>query len=163
MTDRYLVLSDRHGFSDGLGIILMAAEAKCRSDRRRFAGVIHLGDGYRDLDPYEASLPRVIRVPGNCDHAFWNAPPDMLTFSAELSGVRALLTHGHRLGVKQGTDALVYAAASLKCRAALFGHTHSPLLREEGGILLLNPGAAMDRRYAFLDIGDDAKVSAELL
>ena len=35
-------------------------------------------------------------------------------------------------------------------------------LREDGGILLLNPGAAMDHHWAFLDISDDGRISATL-
>ena len=157
MTARYLVLSDSHGARDVVGLILMAAEAGGRLD-----GVIHLGDGYHDLDPFEAALPPVIRVPGNCDPEFWNAPPDRMTFPAELHGARVLMTHGHRLGVKRDTDVLLARAALEKCRAALFGHTHSPLLRQDGDVLLLNPGAAMDHRYAFLNILDGGKITAEL-
>jgi putative phosphoesterase len=32
------------------------------------------------------------------------------------------------------------------CRAVVFGHSHIPLLEDDGSLLLLNPGSATDRR-----------------
>ncbi len=157
MTYRYLILSDSHRATGVLEQILMAAEAEGRSD-----GVIHLGDGYTDLDAFEHALPPIIRVPGNCDRMPWNTPSDRLILPVDLHGTRVLLTHGHLLGVRQDTDVLKARARAENCRAALYGHTHRPHLAEEDGVLILNPGAAMDHHYAFLLIGSDGSVSAEL-
>lgn len=156
MIRRYLVLSDSHRATGVLEQILMAAEADGRPD-----GVIHLGDGYDDLRSFERHLPPVIRVPGNCDRTPWNITQDQLILTAEVNGVRILATHGHTLGVRQGTDVLKSRALAEKCRAALYGHTHIPCLKEEDGVLILNPGAAMDHHYAYLFI-DGGRVSAEL-
>lgn len=157
MTHRYLVLSDSHRATGVLEQILMAAEAGGKTD-----GVIHLGDGYDDLRSFERHLPPVIRVLGNCDRTPWNISQDQLILTAELNGVRVLATHGHMLGVRQGTDVLKARAMAEKCRVAMYGHTHTPLLKEEDGVLILNPGAAMDHHYAYLFIGDGGEVSAEL-
>ena len=157
MTRRYLVLSNSHRATGVLEQILMAAEADGKPD-----GVIHLGDGYDDLRPFEWHLPPVIRVPGNCDRIPWNISQAQLILTAEVSGVRVLATHGHTLGVRQGTDVLKARAMAEKCRVAMYGHTHTPFLKEEDGILILNPGAAMDHHYAYLFIGDGGEVSAEL-
>ena len=150
---RVLVLSDSHGFSpDG---ILMRAEADGKID-----AVIHLGDGYHDLDPYRSELPEIVQVAGNCDFCF-SAQADAALVT-ELYGVRLLLTHGHTLHVRAGTDALVSRALDEGARAALFGHTHTPLMREENGVLLLNPGAAMQGKYAMLFIYPNGALDAQL-
>jgi putative phosphoesterase len=49
----------------------------------------------------------------------------------------------------------------------VFGHSHKPLSRREGGVLLFNPGSPTDRRseprfsYGRLKLGDDGRLSAE--
>ncbi len=158
MTHRYLVLSDSHRATGVLEQILMADRATGRTE-----GIIHLGDGYTDLDSFQGHLPPVIRVPGNCDRTAWNISQDQMILTVDLNGVRVLLTHGHLLGVRNDTAVLKARAMAEKCRAALYGHTHRPHLSEEDGILILNPGAAMDHHRAYLFIGDDGSVSAELL
>ena len=157
MTRRYLVLSDSHRATGVLEQILMAAEAEGSLD-----GVVHLGDGWDDLKSFERHLPPIVRVPGNCDRTAWNISQDQLILAVELNGVRVLATHGHLLGVRQGTQVLKARALAEKCRVAMYGHTHTPCLKEEDGVLILNPGAAMDHHYAYLFIGGDGKVSAEL-
>jgi predicted phosphodiesterase len=53
-------------------------------------------------------------------------------------------------------------------RVVIFGHSHSPFLLEEDGLLLLNPGSATDRRrepqctVALLTIAD-SQPSADLI
>ena len=47
-------------------------------------------------------------------------------------------------------------AEELGARAALFGHTHAPFAGYAGGVLLVNPGALKDGRYAVLRIAEDA-------
>ena len=60
---RVLVVSDSHGMIGRLGNILMAAEAEGPLD-----AVIHLGDGYCDLDEFaQNGLPPRYQVAGNCD------------------------------------------------------------------------------------------------
>lgn len=157
MIHRYLVLSDSHRATGVLEQILMAAR-----DEGRLDGVIHLGDGYNDLRSFERHLPPILRVLGNCDPKPWNISMDQLILKAVLNGVRILATHGDGLEVKQGTDILKNRAIAEKCRVAMYGHTHKPLLKEEDGVLILNPGAAMDHHYAYLFIGDGGEVSAEL-
>jgi putative phosphoesterase len=49
----------------------------------------------------------------------------------------------------------------------VFGHSHKPLLRREGDVLLFNPGSPTDRRaeprfsYGRLTIGPDGRLAAE--
>ena len=149
----YLVVSDSHGQTGRLSSVLMHAEALGKMD-----GVIHLGDGYSDLDPFAAAFPETIRVKGNCD----GAPLSETTLVCGVSGVRMLLTHGHPFYVRQGTDTLLFKALQENCRAALFGHTHIPYLKEKNGVLLLNPGAAMEGRFALLKVFENGALDAAL-
>lgn len=146
------VVSDSHGAVGRLGALLMAMEAGGPLD-----AVIHLGDGYHDLDEYREHLPAVYQVAGNCD---WMQPgTEELLF---LSGARILITHGHRYRVRSGADALLAQAIQDQAQAALYGHTHSPRCEWRNGILLLNPGAAQDGRYAVLTINRLGAVDAQL-
>lgn len=76
------------------------------------------------------------------------------------------MVHGHTPHSRKGTDGnALLAFANDKVDCILFGHSHQPLLREENGILLFNPGSPTDKRreklYSFgiLDI-EEGKVSA---
>ncbi|MBQ6257699.1 MAG: metallophosphoesterase family protein, partial [Clostridia bacterium] len=73
---RVIVLSDSHGALGRMNTILTVAEQDGPTD-----AIIHLGDGYWDLQDLGVELPPVYQVAGNCDH-FRN---DTLGF-ATLSG-----------------------------------------------------------------------------
>ena len=95
---RVLVVSDSHGMIGRLENILMAAEAEGPLD-----AVIHLGDGYCDLDEFaQNGLPPRYQVAGNCDLGR-DGQQEIIT----LSGARLLLTHGHRYQVRQGVESLL--------------------------------------------------------
>ena len=127
---KILVFSDSHG---RLGPMLDAVE------QERPQRVFFLGDHYRDgqalMDAYP-DLPMEL-VRGNCD---WDKAPDELIVEAR--GVKFLLTHGHRYGVKSGTDQLARAAREKGVAVACFGHTHQGLNMPDHGIWLFNPGTA---------------------
>ncbi len=148
---KLLVFSDSHGT---VGPMLRAVR-----DRAPDA-VAHLGDYTRDAASLRRAFPelRLVSVRGNCD---WNdRAPEAERF--ELGGVEIFACHGHRYGVKTGLDALLNAGYFSGARLVLFGHTHIPLRREEGGLLLLNPGPA-DRGFAELELADGEIRRAELL
>ncbi len=124
MTDpTLLILSDSHGRTD-------AVEAAIR--RTRPAGILFAGDGLRDLAHMDIDCP-LWAVRGNCD---WITTPlviggnlceppeeDLLVWE----GVRILLCHGHRYGVKSGLTVAAAHAAARGADALVFGHTHIPL------------------------------------
>ena len=62
----------------------------------------------------------------------------------ELGGVRILMLHGHTRGVKSDVMRAVWAARECGAQVLLFGHTHRPLVDNDGALLVLNPGAAGD-------------------
>lgn len=101
--------------------------------------IIHLGDCVSDA--HELSVlffpKETICVSGNND--FMSTEPSFRII--EICGTRIFITHGHKYGVKYGLSALQNEARTAGCGIALFGHTHKAQSREEGGVLLLNPGS----------------------
>lgn len=141
-----LVFSDSH---KALGTMVDAVE------RLRPEVVLHLGDHLADAEDLEYVFPEVefYHVPGNCD--FFTTTQPSLTI--ELDGVRIFMTHGHLFGVKSQTDRLAAEARRVGAQIALFGHTHRPLLTEEDGLWLMNPGACGAGRSCFGQILTDGK------
>ena len=129
-----LVVSDSHGKTDNL----MRAVELTRPEY-----VLHLGDCQRDLERLRQAFPMLPMegVPGNCDYGSCDQP-ERLT---ELGGVRILMLHGHTRGVKSDIMRAVWAARECGAQVLLFGHTHRPLVDNDGSLLTLNPGAAGDR------------------
>lgn len=127
---KILVFSDSHG---RLSPMLEAIE------RERPRRVFFLGDNYRDGQALADVYPDVPMelVRGNCD---WDRAPEELI--VEAGGVKFLLAHGHRYGVKSGTDRLARAARDKGVDVACFGHTHDALNMPDRGVWLFNPGTA---------------------
>ena len=131
---KLLILSDSHGEQEFMQLAVR---------RERPDAVIHL-DHCADADRLAeefCGLP-VLSVCGNCD--LWG-PPRAETLLRTFEGVRIFGTHGHRYGVKQGLLRFSLAAREQQAQVALFGHTHIPYCRQEGGLWLLNPGACGGR------------------
>jgi len=140
---KIIAVSDSH--YNRVELMNLAQEIRRRGD---IGVVIHLGDMEGDAQWLRSSLPiPVYSVPGNCDMNP-GAPADIVL---TLGGVRMLACHGHTHRVKFTLDPLAWRARELNVPLALFGHTHAPCLLNEGGVLLLNPGALRDGRYALLD------------
>ncbi len=113
--------------------------------------VLAVVDELRSIAPVEA-------VHGNADS------PAVL---AALPRTRSLLLAGKRIGLVHGdgpghsTPARARSAfAGQMLDAIVFGHSHSPHCRREGGLLLFNPGSPTDSRreprpsYGLLTVGE---------
>lgn len=139
---RYLVFSDSHRAPEPM--LRMAEAIPCN-------GFLFLGDGLSDLAELSYRFPYrdLCAVRGNND--WFEKEPD--TRILDHGGKRIFLCHGHTLNVRAGTDALCFTAKKNGCAAALFGHTHLAVCREENGLLLLNPGSIRDHRtFGILDV-----------
>ncbi len=123
------VVSDTHGEEWALRACLAAAGA--------VDAWLYLGDYVSDSVILEAGRKPVYAVCGNMD-SFTAGPRERVV---ELSGARIFLCHGHNYGVKDSPLRVALRARELGCGVALFGHTHRPLLDEDGGFLLMNPGS----------------------
>jgi putative phosphoesterase len=152
-----LVLSDSHGRPD----LIEEAIRRVRPD-----GILFAGDGLRDLSRVEISCP-LWAVAGNCD---WLTTPLIISGAIlepqneeliTVEGVRILLMHGHKYGVKSDLGQAVARAVQRDADLLIFGHTHIPLelhLRPDGGradfsvtkpLTLFNPGSLGDHHASF--------------
>lgn len=148
---RLIVFSDTHGFCEPMPKLYK----KYLND-----GIIHLGDFVADARWMLARTDGhpVYHVRGNCDPGDSGEVEQLL----ELEGVKVFLTHGHRYHVKSGYDAAIAAARARDAQVLLFGHTHRPLLMEQEGLLIMNPGTLRSGEYGILEI-ENGKAKGALL
>ncbi|HEX6101990.1 MAG TPA: metallophosphoesterase family protein [Alphaproteobacteria bacterium] len=123
------VLSDTHG--------LLRPEAK-----RFLAGsdaIIHAGDiGRAEILEELSSIAPLTAVRGNNDRGAW-AQELPETELLRIGAIAVLVLHDvAELGTR---------AAAAGARVVVTGHSHKPGLREEDGVLHLNPGSAGPRRF----------------
>lgn len=152
---RILVVSDTHNNEAG---ILQAVELFKPLDL-----LVHCGDGEADSRMLEfvEDIP-VARVAGNCDIGS-TAPRELLQI---WKGVRVLICHGDRYGVKTGLAGIEARGLEAGVDIILFGHTHLALIEKRAGILLINPGTlfrqAPFHSCALLEIRDAADLQATI-
>lgn len=123
--------------------------------------ILHAGDvGPADLLVELEALAPVTAVWGNTDTFDVRERVEAMA-RLELAGRRLVLLHGHQLG-SPTPDGLRRAVPDADI--IVYGHTHRPLIDEENGVLVVNPGAAGAARFgippsvAILWLGDDATV-----
>ena len=126
--------------------------------------LVHLGDYERDAEILLREFPDIplYHVCGNCDYAA-KAPARL---AVQLGPVTAFLTHGHLYHVDYGrVDSLVYAAQEAGAQLALYGHTHTALHQDMGGVKVVNPGTAgkgQNLTWALLEIFENGGIAAEI-
>ena len=127
---KILIVSDTHRQNGNLCQALL--------DEKPVDMLIHLGDaeGSEDYIHHIASCPVEI-VAGNND--FFSRLPREKEIT--LGPFRVLLTHGHSSRVSLCMDYLREEALQRGVDIVMFGHTHRPLLEQENGLTLLNPGS----------------------
>lgn len=151
------VISDTHGGMIDIDYALRKAGA--------VDAWIHLGDYCADARFLEKGELPVYCVRGNCDVLCEEREWERVF---EWEGVRILATHGHLYRVKQDPYRVVLRARELGCAVALYGHTHAPMLSNEGDVLLVNPGSASrpalgyDSSIAILTVAD-GKADASII
>ena len=150
---RFLIFSDTHGLREPMKELYKLYPND---------GIIHLGDYIADarwMLRQTAGHP-VYQVKGNCDYGAEGQESQLL----ELGGVRILMMHGHRFGVKSGYGGALAEAKRQGAQVLLFGHTHIPFMETRDGILMMNPGSLHNphREYGILEI-ENAKAKGALL
>lgn len=130
---KILVLSDSHSGRSFMRLCIQKVKPN---------EIVHLGDYYDDALVIREENPQIPlhHVPGNCDA--YRRPPHAVDILIEpIGGVRFYMTHGHKHGVKMGTERLIRDAREASVDAVLYGHTHIPDCRKEAGMWILNPGS----------------------
>lgn len=114
--------------------------------------IIHAGDVQRDVDDILDAWPELPCefVLGNNDFNVFNVPTQRVFV---FGGKKIFLTHGHLYGVRHSTFRLVQEAKKHHADICIFGHTHLPLLTEQDGIQILNPGSSW-QSYGVIEITD---------
>lgn len=142
---RIAVVSDSHGGKYHLERFVRFCKAE------NIQQVCHLGDVTEDAHYLRENLDiPVALVAGNCD--FYSHEPREISFTLE--GVRFLLVHGDRFGVKYGYDRLSYYAEEKMADCTLFGHTHRAFAGYVGNALLVNPGALKNGSLCLLEVNE---------
>ena len=131
-----LVLADTHiprrakGLPDGLLPCLERADL-----------ILHAGDLLEASVIEELSRYAPVRaVKGNVDGPDVDLPE---TLEFEVGGVSVAMIHDS--GPKKGRRSRMRRRFP-EARVVVFGHSHIPLLEDEGDLMLLNPGSPTDRR-----------------
>ena len=148
------VISDTHGARRNLSMLV--------GDFTISDKIVFLGDGLSDLNELFEFQDKIIKVAGNCD--FVPFAPKRETFSVD--GVKFLAVHGDEFGVKSSLDRLKEYAIKVGAQVVLYGHTHVDNIKEESGVLFINPGTlsryGSKETFAFVTV-DGGKVSAKII
>lgn len=152
---KILLISDTHGKINNA--------ISAYNENKDIDLIVHAGDCRKDAEKLKNLLSAdVFCVNGNIDGDFSDGYKILHTEYADI-----FVAHGHIENVKQGIENLLYKMESLNCKAAFFGHTHIPLVYENDGFTLVNPGSltypAPGNRpsYAVVNVtekGIDAKI-----
>lgn len=104
--------------------------------------IFHAGDvGGDDILDALGEIAPTYAVLGNTDPE--DDPRLSVVIEQEFGGLRVHVSHGHELGVP--TPAKLLAAYSAD--VLVYGHTHVQLVVRAGGRVVVNPGAAGQRRF----------------
>ena len=148
---KILIIGDTHGRDEPFMDVLKEVE--------NFDLLLYTGDseGF-DIVYDEFSPAPVIRIAGNND--FLTDAPYERTFL--LNGFRIFMTHGNRYDLFEGYDRICRMARQKRADILVCGHTHQPVARYEGRLLVLNPGSISYPRqktrrptYIVLTLPDD--------
>lgn len=107
--------------------------------------ILHAGDFVtRTVFDELSALTETRGVSGNMDDSSIRAllPENEVL---DLGGVRLGMVHDSGLAKRRRKR---MQSMFPDCRVVVFGHSHQPLLEDEDGLMLLNPGSACDPRRA---------------
>ncbi len=151
---KFLVFSDSHRQTNPMD--------KAIEKHKDITHIIHCGDVADDCEYLEmvyGTTHSICAVCGNND--FFSHYPVMRIIKCE--GHIIYLTHGHKEHVKSGFYNLKFSAKEKGADMCIFGHTHTQVLENEDGIIILNPGSIGYRdEYAVIDVTKD-KINFEIL
>jgi len=136
---KMLVISDTHGSLSALKTVMNWAKDRMPPNDT-ICDAVFLGDGASDLRPAADATGfysnwKIVR--GNNDYE--PVIQDNAVF--DFCDYRFYICHGHRHSLYGEYHTLISAGRSNDANIVMFGHTHVPLFKKEGGLLLVNPGS----------------------
>ncbi|MFH1146910.1 MAG: metallophosphoesterase family protein [Pseudomonadota bacterium] len=145
------VISDTHGL-----LRPEAAKALGNVDL-----IVHAGDvGSPEIMESLRELAPVVAIRGNMDGGEW---------AGELKRTELVEIERTLIYVIHDIQSLDLDAQAAGIRVVVYGHSHTPAVKEEQGVLYLNPGSAGPRRFnlpvtvAHLTIAGKNTVSVEII
>ena len=126
---KILIASDTHGNKEQFKQLISENE---------FTHIIFCGDLLKDVE--DINHNNLIKVKGNWDEWFIDNK-NKLEEVVEIEGVKIIVTHGHKYGVKSGLGGLIKRAEQEQAKIVCYGHTHIKDVQEINGVLYINPGA----------------------
>jgi putative phosphoesterase len=101
--------------------------------------IIHAGDiGPGDIVQRLSTIAPTEAIKGNIDKPEW---------AANYPDTRSLEVAGRRIYVLHDIKELDFEPTEREIDVVVAGHSHKPAVREEGGVLYVNPGSAGPRRF----------------
>ena len=127
---KILVLGDTHGQNRTMYDVIAAEEP--------FDMLIHTGDIEGEQDRLRQKVDCALHVvAGNNDYDPFMDRVKVI----DIGKYKAVITHGHRYRLYEGYDPLFYLAQENQADYVFFGHTHVPVVHEEGPVTMINPGS----------------------
>lgn len=100
--------------------------------------VIHCGDAEGSEAELEAAADCPVRIVlGNND--FFSRLPRELTLA--VGPYKVWVVHGHNYYVSMGNERIKREASDRGFDVVVYGHTHRPVVDEEGDVIAVNPGS----------------------
>lgn len=122
------IVADTHGNRQAM---IEALDKMAPLDR-----VVHLGDFTDDLLEIKHKIAAPYHlIAGNND--YYHGERESVF---DWEGVAVFAAHGDRYDVDAGLDRILKRAAEFNAKLVLFGHTHRPIITQEGGVWVVNPG-----------------------
>lgn len=111
--------------------------------------LVYCGDGVMDVMWLRGRITvPIVCVKGNNDIGLNVQITDLA--SVAFGKTKALVTHGHKFGVRQGISNVLGMAIMKDCKLVFFGHTHKYMDFIQGGVHFINPGALCNGSYALV-------------
>ena len=127
---KILVLGDTHGQNRTMYDVIAKEEP--------FDMLIHTGDIEGEQDRLRQKVDCALHiVAGNNDYDPFMDRVKVI----DIGKYKAVITHGHRYRLYEGYDPLFYLAMENQADYVFFGHTHVPVVHEEGPVTMVNPGS----------------------
>lgn len=134
---KILIISDTHREHDNLDKVL--------EQEKPLDFLLHLGDAAGKEDYIEAVAECPVEVVAGNNDFGTRLPSERVL---QIGKYQVLMTHGHYYYVNAGITRIRNEAISRGIDIVMFGHTHCPLLENEDGITILNPGSISFPRQA---------------
>ncbi|MCH5155224.1 MAG: YfcE family phosphodiesterase [Clostridiales bacterium] len=147
---KIVVVSDSHGDTSRLERLLPIINS---ADYFVFCG-----DGAADVMRLRGRITvPIVCVKGNND--FWLKEQLNDSATVTFGGAKALVTHGHKYGARQGITTLLEMAKLNDYKIVFFGHTHKYTDVIHSGIHFINSGALCNGSYAIVTYDGQTFVS----